>query len=295
MSKKSSNINFYKNNRIYLKWWDKLKKISVSRFKWNNLPDTIDERFLEMGLFNFGFMCFFQDEIIGHLALKCTMEGMLDVYDIPMLRRAYSNNGYQRLLNNTNSVIIFNNYLRTTGIEVIEAYAYELYEINSTQMINAKAQKTPILLVGPEGQRITLKNMYMQFDGNAPVIYGTDALQINDFKVLKTDAPFIVDKLQYVKSEIWNEALTALGIPNVSTTKQSTILNDQVERMQGGAFSSRYSDLEMRRQACEQINKMFGLNISVEFRLDTEVSLYPDKQTPAKSNENIIVNDNLEE
>lgn len=293
MSKKSSNINFYKNNRIYLKWWYKLKKISVSRFKWNNLPDTIDERFLEMGLFNLGFMCFFQDEIIGHLALKCTMEGMLDVYDIPMLRRAYSHNGYQRLLNNTNSVIIFNNYLRTTGIEVIEAYAYELYEANATQIINMKAQKTPILLVGPEGQRLTLKNMYMQFDGNAPVIYGTDALQINDFKVLKTDAPFIVDKLQYVKSEIWNEALTALGIPNVSTTKQSTILNDQVERMQGGAFSSRYSDLEMRRQACEQINRMFGLNISVEFRLDTEVSLYPDKQTPAKSNENIIVNDNL--
>lgn len=294
MSKKSSNINFYKNNRIYLKWWDKLKKISVSRFKWNNLPDTIDERFLEMGLFNFGFMCFFQDEIIGHLALKCTMEGMLDVYDIPMLRRVYSNNGYQRLLNNTNSVIIFNNYLRTTGIKVIEAYAYELYEINSTQMINAKAQKTPILLVGPEGQRITLKNMYMQFDGNAPVIYGTDALQINDFKVLKTDAPFIVDKLQYVKSEIWNEALTALGVPNVTTTKQSTILNDQVERMQGGAFSSRYSDLEMRRQACREINRMFGLDISVEYRLDTDVSLYPDKQTPAKARENIVVNDNLD-
>lgn len=294
MSKKSSNINFYKNNRIYLKWWDKLKKISVSRFKWNNLPDTIDERFLEMGLFNFGFMCFFQDEIIGHLALKCTMEGMLDVYDIPMLRRAYSNNGYQRLLNNTNSVIIFNNYLRTTGIEVIEAYAYELYEINSTQMINAKAQKTPILLVGPEGQRITLKNMYMQFDGNAPVIYGTDALQINDFKVLKTDAPFIVDKMQYVKSEIWNEALTALGVPNVTTTKQSTILNDQVERMQGGAFSSRYSDLEMRRQACREINRMFGLDISVEYRLDTDVNLYPDKQTPAKASENIVVNDNLD-
>lgn len=294
MSKKSSNINFYKNNRIYLKWWDKLKKISVSRFKWNNLPDTIDERFLEMGLFNFGFMCFFHDEIIGHLALKCTMEGMLDVYDIPMLRRAYSNNGYQRLLNNTNSVIIFNNYLRTTGIEVIEAYAYELYEINSTQMINAKAQKTPILLVGPEGQRITLKNMYMQFDGNAPVIYGTDALQINDFKVLKTDAPFIVDKLQYVKSEIWNEALTALGVPNVTTTKQSTILNDQVERMQGGAFSSRYSDLEMRRQACREINRMFGLDISVEYRLDTDVNLYPDKQTPAKASENIVDNDNLD-
>lgn len=295
MSRKSSNINFYKNNRLYLKWWDKLKKISVSRFKWNNLPDTIDERFLEMGLFNFGFMCFFQDEIIGHLALNCTMEGMLDVYDVPTLRRAYGNNGYNKLLNSSDSVIIFNNYVRTAGIEIIEPYAYELYEANATQIINMKAQKTPILLVGPEGQRLTLKNMYMQFDGNAPVIYGTDALQINDFKVLKTDAPFIVDKLQYVKSEIWNEALTALGIPNVSTTKQSTILNDQVERMQGGAFSSRYSDLEMRRQACEQINRMFGLNISVEFRLDTEVSLYPDKQTPAKSNENIIVNDNLEE
>ena len=39
-------------------------------------------------------------------------------------------------------------------------------------------------------------------------------------------------------------------------------------RSQGGTIASRYSRLNARRQACEQINKMFDLNIDVEYRQD---------------------------
>ena len=36
----------------------------------------------------------------------------------------------------------------------------------------------------------------------------------------------------------------------------------------GGTIASRYSRLNARRKACEEINKMFGLNIDVDFRED---------------------------
>jgi hypothetical protein len=36
----------------------------------------------------------------------------------------------------------------------------------------------------------------------------------------------------------------------------------------GGVLASRNSPLEMRRQAAEHINKMFGLNIEVDYRED---------------------------
>ena len=90
----------------------------------------------------------------------------------------------------------------------------------------------------------------------------------NCHTVLKTDAPFVARDLYELKSEYWNEALTYLGISNVNTTKKERMVTDEVIRNMGGTIASRYSRLEMRRQACEQINKMFGLDIWCNYRAD---------------------------
>lgn len=271
--RRNKDIEFYKNNRYYIKWYRRLKKLSVSRFEWQNLPDTIDERFLEMCLFENGMAVFFKDEVLGFLALKTTIQGMLNVYNIPTRRMAYANNGYQRFLDESDSVIIFNDYLHNTGHEVIEPYAYDLYVANITKNINIQAQKTPVLILTPESQRLTMENIYMQYQGGVPVIYGTEDLDMNRFTVLKTDAPFIAPDLQLLQAQIWNEALTELGIPNMINSTNSRTSTDQVERLQAGSFSSRYSSLAMRQQACEQINKLFGLDIWVEYRMDNDDNL----------------------
>ena len=46
------------------------------------------------------------------------------------------------------------------------------------------------------------------------------------------------------------------------------MVSDEVVRNQGGVIASRYSRLNARRQAAEQINKMFGLDIEVVYRDD---------------------------
>ena len=46
------------------------------------------------------------------------------------------------------------------------------------------------------------------------------------------------------------------------------MITDEVTRNQGGTIASRYSRLEARRQACEQINRMFGLDIECNYRED---------------------------
>jgi hypothetical protein len=83
---------------------------------------------------------------------------------------------------------------------------------------------------------------------------------------MRTDAPFLCDKLNDIKSVIWNELLTYLGISNVNIVKKERLVSDEVLRNQGGTVFSRYSRLESRRKACEQINEMFGLNVSVDYR-----------------------------
>lgn len=257
------------NNFTWRMYFDRLMELSMVMFDWKNVPDSIDLRFLELTLFRNGSAIFYKDEELKEfLALPSANYGKFNVYNVPKERRAYASNGYQCQLNDTNSVIIYNNYLRTNSRLMVEMFAKRLYNIDRAVDTNTNAQKTPILLLCDEQERLTYLNMYKEYDGNAPVIKGTKGMDLNGFTVLKTDAPYVADKLYQLKTEIWNEALTYLGISNVNTTKKERLVTDEVIRNMGGTIASRYSRLEMRRQACEKINKMFGLDMWCDYRED---------------------------
>jgi hypothetical protein len=258
----------YMNNRTYLQYYNRLTELAISMFEWQNLPKTVDQRFLEMCLFGDGMCVFFQDEVLGYLSLQCMIGGKLNVYRIPMERKAYATNGYQRNLDETNSVIIFNNYLHTNSLLDVEMFSKRLYNLDRAIDVNANAQKTPVLIQCDESQRLTMKNLYKQYEGNEPFIFGSKGLDASGLKVLQTGAPYVADKLYELKSQIWNEALTYLGISNINVVKKERMITDEVTRNQGGTVASRYSRLESRRQACKQINEMFNLNIWVDYRED---------------------------
>jgi hypothetical protein len=257
------------NNLTYRQYLNRLTELAISMFEWKNLPDTVDARYLELHLFETGCMVYFKDEVIGDLCLDCIVNGRLDVYGNPLLRRAYSGfNNYQKLLTYNNSVIIWNNYLHSNSILDVEMFARRLYNIDRIIDVNANAQKTPVLLQGTEKQRLTLLNLYKEYEGNAPFIFGDKNLDINSLKAFSTNAPYVCDKLYQLKTQIWNEALTYLGISNINIQKKERLITDEVTRNQGGTIASRYSRLESRRQAVEKINDMFGTNIEVNYRED---------------------------
>lgn len=257
------------NNFTYRQYLNRLTELAISMFEWKNLPKTVDARYLELHLFETGCMVYFKDEVIGDLCLDCIVNGRLDVYGNPLLRRAYSGyNNYQKLLKYNNSVIIWNNYLHSNSILDVEMFARRLYNIDRIIDVNANAQKTPVLVLGNEKQRLALLNLYKEYDGNAPFIFGDKNLDINALKALSTNAPYVCDKLYQLKTQIWNEALTYLGISNINIQKKERLITDEVTRNQGGTIASRYSRLETRRQAVEKINEMFGTNIEVNYRED---------------------------
>ncbi len=263
------------NNTTFKQYYNRLVELSISMFEWNNLPDTIDPRFLELTLFTDGQAVFFKDEVMGYLCLQNIIGGQFDVYRIPINRRAYAVNGYQKELDNTDSVIIWNNMLHYNSMLDCQMFAKRLYNLDRIVDVNANAQKTPILLVCDDSERLSLLNIYKEYDGNQPVIKATKGLNPNAFNVLKTDAPYVADKIYQLKVQIWNEALTYLGISNVNIQKRERMLQDEVQRNQGGTIASRYSRLESRRQAVEKINEMFGLNIEVNYREDYNNELEP--------------------
>ena len=257
------------NNLTYMQYLNRLTELSVSMFEWKNLPPTVDARYLELHLFETGSMVYFDDDVIGNLCLDCLPSGRLDVYGNPVLRRAYSGyNNYQKLLKESNSVIIWNNYLHTNSILEVKMFARRLYNLDGIIDVNANAQKTPVLIQGTEQQRLTLKNLYKEFDGNSPFIFGDKNLDLNSLKCLQTGAPYVCDKLYNLKQMYWNEALTYLGINNTGAQKRERMLSIESSQAQGGTISSRYSRLQSRREAVEKINTMFGTNIEVNYRED---------------------------
>lgn len=269
------------NGYTYQFYLERLMELSISMFKWTGIPDSIDSRFLETTLFQNGSAVFFKDDDLQftglsteqetdgtYLALPVAMNGRWDVYNIPTERRAYATNNYQKQLNENNSVIIYNNMIRTNSTLTCELYAKRLWNLDRIIDVNANAQKTPVLIVCDEQQRLTALQVYQKWDGNEPVIFGDKNLDLKLMNVLRTDAPYVGDKIYQLKTEIWNEALTYLGISNINYQKKERMISDEVLRNQGGTIASRYSRLESRREAVDKINKMFGLDISVDYRED---------------------------
>ena len=277
MGKRKTNFDesLLGNTATYGQYLRVLSELAVSMFEWQNVPESVDVRYLEMQLFLSGIAVWFKDEELENkpqLCLSCLPAGNFDVYGYPTKRTAYSRyNGYNKTLSSSDSVIIYNNFLRTPAVTDSMIYAKRLYNLDRIIDVNANAQKTPILVRASEKQRLALLNVYKEFDGNAPVIFGDNDLDPTALRAIITNAPFVADKIYDLKTQYWNEALTRLGISNTNTQKKERMITDEVTRNQGGIVASRYSRLESRRTAANKINKMFGTNITVEYRQDYQV------------------------
>ena len=262
--------SLWQNNVTYLHYYYFLKELAINMYKWEGLPDTIDERFLELTLFDNGYGLYFRDEIIGDLFLQCTIGGELDVYRIPINRMAYSVNGYQNFKTKADSVIVFNNFLHTATHIDIDMFAQKLYNVSRAIDVNINAQKTPLMIVCDEKQKLTMKNVYMQYEGNEPFIFANKNFETNSIQVLKTDAPFIADRLSIEKNRIWNEAMLFLGINNNNMDKKERQISDEVNSNLEQISMSRQIGLNARRQGAKEINRMFGTNISVNYNPELE-------------------------
>lgn len=246
---------------------DRLTDIALSCVKWNNLPEEIDKRFLEWCLFYDGMAIFFKDDVTDkYVCIQVMPSGNFNMYRVPTNRTAYAVNGYQNTeLNESNSVIIYNNLIRKPSASDIEIYAKKLTNIDLSINVNVNAQKTPVAIVCDETQKLTFENLYQQYAGNIPFVFGDKSLNLDNIKVINTKAEYKAEDLNKLKMDTWNEALTYLGISNVQYQKKERINSEEINRSMGGAFASRRSRLKARQNAVEEINRLFNLDISVEF------------------------------
>lgn len=292
--------NFNKNNHNFFKSLDinmltfndycyRFRRIALSMFEWVNLPKSMNAQFLEKCLYYYGQAVLLKDKDYGFINTKMSDNGNLNIYELPNYlhcysleyqtnRKLYTGLGAiteeEREQRETNdAILVQNNWDRIPTEGTMDLFAYRLTQAECSIDVNINSQKTPVLILVDEKQRLTMENLYTKYEGNMPVIFGDkNQLDPNAIRAIKTDAPFVADKLMDYKKEIWNEALTYLGINNIMVDKKERLVSDEANSNNELINLNLQSFLAPRKLACEQFNEKFGLTgdkaIDVRVRSD---------------------------
>lgn len=272
----------------YSTWFNRLYNIAISRFEWLNLPDTCNEKFIEQVLFFNGFMVGYKDTALNsYLIMPCTNNSVLDIFGYPAKVNAYGYNGYmaQNLTPYTitlnqepikaDAALLYANYSRCPDLPAVLYFARKLTKIDRTIDVNINVQKTPYIISCGENQRLTVANMFKQVDNFEPAIITTKFYGLNGEKpinVMDLKPPFVADKMQTLKRQVYQEALTYLGIEANTSEKAERQVTEELTANMGETESMRQSPLASRKQFCKEFNKIYGTNIDVKFRSDLQLS-----------------------
>lgn len=265
-----SNIEFdeslVQNIDNYTVWYERLKLLALSVYKWENLPDSCNERFIEDELYLKGKVGFFEHQDYGLVNSDITADGKLNQYNEPVAYLLNSVVWNEKRAAKDAIMCRNNSQCIPTGV-FVRHFANRLKTIQEAIDTNLDLQKFSTMILCDEKERLTFKNLVMQYKGGQPFIYGSKYLNINQIQPLPMNAPFICDKLQPLLHEVYNDALKFLGIKSfTSGDKSQVVLNPELEATQEVVDMSRMQGLIYRQRAADQINDRFGTNIKVTLR-----------------------------
>lgn len=280
------NLNDYTLTDYFIR----LMLISRSVFEWTGLPDNMNEKWIERYLFAEGKCVFFKDPVKGYMVTALTPNGRLNYYNEYTDIRPYAvDYTGKSLVNDVDCVVIKNNDLCVPTTRTIQLYAYKLASIDRTIDVNIEAQKTPVMVACSEKERMSMRNFIKQRQDNEPFIFVTDKMNTEGIKVHDLKAPMVFRELEYQKHMVWNECMTYLGINNANMDKKERLVDDEVQANNEQVEACFNAMLSERQRACEMINKIFGLNISVRKRIQNTPLL-----NDSKGSEEIITDSELD-
>lgn len=258
----NSQMSNFATYNMYLR---QLLTLAENVFEFKNLPTYIDISYLNKQLLRNGSIAFFMDEVLGLLALPYVVVNGLDVYGRPRRIEVLGQNGYRRMLNSDEFVIMYDNNGRYPLYLDICQYAERLALDTRTADINIAQQKTPrVFKTTPEKER-SLRDLVNNVDGYENTIITYDNLEIDETTMTLAPAPYVTDKIDLHKQNDYAEFLRLIGISNLSFQKKERNISDEIQAMQGGTIASRFSRFEPRKRAVEEINLKFNQNIEVSY------------------------------
>ena len=265
MARKRATLTDLLNDLTFRCLYNKFQLITVNAFQWKGLPEGIVERHIESVLFEHGKAIFFRDPLMSYMCLQCEPSSNVNVYGDPVSYNAIGFN-YRHRYSADDCVIVENNKLRLATKDFLLFYVNKLCEAERTMDVNVKANKTPVIVLCDDKDVLSFKNLFRKVDGNEPAIYADRGMNIDGIQALDLKAKFLGNELMEYKKTVENELLTFLGINNTPHEKKERLITDEANSNNMLIDSFFELQLEARKRACEAINAMYGLNVSVERR-----------------------------
>lgn len=270
----------FSNNITFSYYYYKLMLIARALFEWEGLPNNMESRWIEKYLFTDGQCIFFKDPVLGYMVAGVAQDEGVNCYDDPTtvmpIAPNYVYSGTSPLMCGEDCYLIRNNDLRIPEFSVVRYYAFKLANIERTIDVNIEAQKTPTIVRCTDKQRLSLKQAINQRRDNEPVMYVDESLDLDAITTLDLKPPMVFKDLQVHKHMVINEFFTDIGVNNANMDKRERMVANEVEANNEQVKASEDVLLRNRQEACKNINKIFGLNISVKRRELDKIPEYED-------------------
>lgn len=255
------------NFKTYLMYKQQCEMTAENVFQIEDLPDdcVIDMSYVNSQLLTNGSIAWFIDEVMGLLALPYISMSGFDVYGRPVKIQVIGQNGYTKVLNRGEFVIMYDNSKHIPLKTHIVQYAERLALMQRTIDINIAQQKTPRIWKTTSNREKSVKDTLNQIDGCENEVIGFEDVITDDIECILQPAPFVSDKVSEQKEKLWNEFLRLVGVANLTVQKKERNIRDEVVASQGGTIASRFNRYTPRKQAIQEIKEKFNINLTLRY------------------------------
>lgn len=252
-----------------------------SMFKWSGLPDTIPARWLESYLLVDGYCCVINTDK-GLIATNGGIGADPNEYYIPtkfIVSNPYIPNEYSagrnytvNTLDGSDDAVFVRNDIYTIGLmPMLVKYCSQMVENDISMNIADIMSRASVALSAADDQTKASAELWLKklIKGEIGIIGETPFLVANQEQSLRTNpigtvAGTLTDLIeyhQYLKAGLFNE----IGLNSNYNMKREAINSNESQLNDDALHPFIDIMLECRKEAAEQINKMFGTSITVEF------------------------------
>lgn len=252
---------------------------AMSVFKWK-LPELWDTDYFLYTLYTWGFIAILKTDRFGVIPQQCTLTGY-NVFYAPK-RITVTNPIMPETIErdiDTDCVLLKLTPDYTGILDLIYFYAGKMALASSALDVNLLNSKLAYLFTAKnKSVAESFKKMYDQIASGEPAsiidrnLLDPDGNKTWDFFSQNLHENYIASDILADMRKIEQQFDTDIGIPNANTDKRERLITDEVNANNVETATRCELWLEELKKGCEKVKSMFGVEISVDWRVEPNAS-----------------------